>query len=129
MKAAAAGFAEQKRLLEESRNNLLTEFKATGAEVLNKAQEAFLARAQERFGVSEKASEEKLKALLAPVGDRLKSYEDQVAALEKQRVDAFGQLTMLVQTMREGQEQVRAEAARLGNSLTNAPKARGRWGE
>ena len=31
--------------------------------------------------------------------------------------------------MREGQEQVRAEAARLGNSLTNAPKARGRWGE
>jgi DNA recombination protein RmuC len=31
--------------------------------------------------------------------------------------------------MREGQEQVRAEAARLGNSLRNAPKARGRWGE
>jgi DNA recombination protein RmuC len=31
--------------------------------------------------------------------------------------------------MREGQEAVRAEAARLGNSLRNAPKARGRWGE
>ena len=31
--------------------------------------------------------------------------------------------------MREGQEEVRKEAARLGNSLTNAPKARGRWGE
>jgi DNA recombination protein RmuC len=31
--------------------------------------------------------------------------------------------------VREGQEQVRAEAARLGNSLRNAPKARGRWGE
>src|SRR3546814_16811116 len=31
--------------------------------------------------------------------------------------------------MREGQEQVRREAQRLGNSLTNAPKARGRWGE
>src|SRR3546814_20329066 len=31
--------------------------------------------------------------------------------------------------MREGQEQVRRDAQRLGNSLTNAPKARGRWGE
>src|SRR3546814_11792189 len=31
--------------------------------------------------------------------------------------------------MREGQEQVRREAQRLGNSLTNAPTARGRWGE
>src|SRR5688572_26947026 len=31
--------------------------------------------------------------------------------------------------MRAGQEQVRREAQRLGNSLTNAPKARGRWGE
>ena len=41
----------------------------------------------------------------------------------------FGQLGGLIQSLREGQEQVRAEAARLGNSLTNAPKARGRWGE
>lgn len=31
--------------------------------------------------------------------------------------------------MREGQEKVREEAQRLGNSLRNAPKARGRWGE
>ncbi|MFN5903363.1 MAG: DNA recombination protein RmuC, partial [Novosphingobium sp.] len=38
-------------------------------------------------------------------------------------------LTGLIQSLRDGQEAVRAEAARLGNSLTNAPKARGRWGE
>ena len=31
--------------------------------------------------------------------------------------------------MRLSQEEVRKEAQRLGNSLTNAPKARGRWGE
>jgi DNA recombination protein RmuC len=59
----------------------------------------------------------------------LASYEAQVGKLEKERVDAFGQLGGLIQSLREGQEQVRAEAARLGNSLTNAPKARGRWGE
>ena len=128
-RAERAAFAEQKRLLEESRANLLKEFENTGAAVLNKAQEAFLKRAEERLGHSEKASEEKLKALLAPVGDRLKSYEDQVQALEKQRVDAFGQLAGVIEEMRKGQEQVKREAQRLGNSLTNAPKARGRWGE
>jgi DNA recombination protein RmuC len=63
------------------------------------------------------------------VGERLAKYEQQVETLEKQRVDAFGQLTGLIQSMREGQEEVRREAQRLGNSLTNAPKARGRWGE
>ncbi len=128
-RAERAGFAEQKRLLEESRNNLLKEFENTGARVLGAAQEKFLATAAERLGHSEKASEAKLKALLEPVGNRLKAYEDQVSALEAKRVDAFGQLTGLIESMKAGQEEVRREAARLGNSLTNAPKARGRWGE
>jgi DNA recombination protein RmuC len=128
-RAERAAFEEQKRLLEESRSNLLKEFENTGAAVLNRAQEAFLKRAEERLGHSEKASEEKLKALLSPVGEKLASYERQVADLEAKRTDAFGQLTGLIQSMREGQEQVRREAQRLGNSLTNAPKARGRWGE
>jgi DNA recombination protein RmuC len=128
-RAERAAFEEQKRLLEESRSNLLKEFENTGAQVLNRAQEAFLKRAEERLGHSEKASEEKLKALLAPVGDRLKSYEEQVKALEEKRVDAFGQLAGVIEEMRKGQDEVKREAQRLGNSLTNAPKARGRWGE
>lgn len=128
-RAERAAFEEQKRLLEESRANLLKEFENTGAAVLNRAQEAFLRRAEERLGHSEKASEEKLKALLAPVGDRLKSYEEQVKALEEKRVDAFGQLAGVIEEMRKGQDEVKREAQRLGNSLTNAPKARGRWGE
>jgi DNA recombination protein RmuC len=128
-RAERAAFDEQKRLLEESRSNLLKEFENTGAAVLGRAQEAFLKRAEERLGHSEKASEEKLKALLAPVGDRLKSYEEQVKSLEEKRVDAFGQLAGVIEEMRKGQDEVRREAQRLGNSLTNAPKARGRWGE
>jgi DNA recombination protein RmuC len=79
--------------------------------------------------VSEEKSAAQLKSLLAPVDARLKSYEDQVGLLEKQRIDGFGQLAGLIESMRVGQEAVRAEAARLGNSLRNAPKARGRWGE
>ncbi|WP_209347093.1 DNA recombination protein RmuC [Pontixanthobacter sp. CEM42] len=129
LKAQAAGFAEQKKLLEESREKLLKEFENTGAQVLGKAQEAFLRRADERFKQSEETGEQKIKALLEPVGQRLKNYEEQVATLEAKRVDAFGQLTGLIDNMQKGQEEVRREAQRLGNSLTNAPKARGRWGE
>lgn len=129
LREKTANFEEQKRLLVEAREELLKEFQNTGHAVLSKAQEALLERAAERLGHSEKASEEKLKALLQPVGDRLAKYEQQVEALEAKRVDAFGQLTGLIEAMKAGQEEVRREAARLGNSLTNAPKARGRWGE
>ena len=129
LKANAANFDEQKRLLLAAQEALTKEFEAAGAKVLEGAQEAFLKRAAARFDESEKASSERLRTLLAPVGERLKSYEEQVTALEAKRVDSFGQLTGLIEGMRTGQEQVRAEAARLGNSLRNAPKARGRWGE
>lgn len=129
LKANAVHFDEQKRLLLEAQEGLKREFEAAGAKVLAGAQEAFLKRAEDRFSESEKASAERLKGLLEPVGQRLKSYEEQVSVLEAKRVDAFGQLTGQIEAMRAGQEQVRAEAARLGNSLRNAPKARGRWGE
>ena len=129
LKANAVHFDEQKRLLLEAQEALKKEFEAAGAKVLEGAQEAFLKRAQDRFSESEKTSAERLRTLLEPVGQRLAAYEAQVGKLEKERVDAFGQLGGLIQSMREGQEQVRAEAARLGNSLRNAPKARGRWGE
>ena len=127
--ANAANFAEQKAGLLTAQASLKAEFEAAGAKILGQAQEALLNRAQERFAQSEEKNEARIKALLEPVGQRLASYEAQVGKLEKERVDAFGQLGGLIQSLREGQEQVRAEAARLGNSLTNAPKARGRWGE
>ncbi|WP_442947086.1 DNA recombination protein RmuC [Novosphingobium sp.] len=129
LEADATNFAEQKRLLIEAQEVLRREFENAGNKVLEKAQEAFMARAQERFSQSEEKAAQSLRALLAPVDQRLRSYEEQVGKLEKDRVDAFGNLTGLIQAMRDGQEQVRAEAARLGNSLRNAPKARGRWGE
>ena len=129
MRANAESFAEQKRLLIEAQDVLKREFEVAGNKVLASAQEAFLKRAQERLAVSEEKSAEQIKALLAPVDARLKSYEEQVKVLETQRVDAFGQLNGVISELRAGQEQVRAEAARLGNSLRNAPKARGRWGE
>lgn len=108
---------------------MLAQFKATGGEVLAKAQEQFLEAARVRLGHSEKASEEKIKALLDPVGQQLDNYRKQVAELETKRVDDFGSLRAQISEMQKGQEAVKREAQRLGDSLRNAPKARGRWGE
>ena len=127
--ADAANFEEKTRLLVEAQEALRKEFENAGNRVLEKAQETFLQRAEARFTESEKANAERIAAVLAPVGQRLQRYEEQVAGLEAKRVDAFGQLFGQIEALRAGQEQVRAEAQRLGNSLTNAPKARGRWGE
>ena len=129
LEADAANFADRERLLLEARETLLKEFQNAGAKVLGEAQKSFLERAGERFDHAEKANEARIKALLEPVGVKLTSYEEQVRKLEQERVDAFGNLAGLIEGMRVGQEQIRAEAARLGNSLRNAPKARGRWGE
>lgn len=129
LREKSANFEEQKRLLVEAQEVLRKEFENAGAKVLEGAQEAFLRRAGARFEESEKTNAERIRLILAPVGERLKSYEEQVAGLEAKRMDAFGQLNGQIEQLRVGQEQVRAEAVRLGNSLRNAPKARGRWGE
>ncbi len=129
LKADASNFADRERLLIEAREALRQEFEAAGAKVLEGAQESFLKRAHDRFSQSEDKSEARIRALLAPVGERLKSYEEQVASLEAKRADSFSHLNGVIEEMRAGQEAIRSEARRLGNSLTNAPKARGRWGE
>lgn len=122
-------FEEQKAALGEAKELLSAHFGEIGQKLLGEAQAVFLQRADERFHQAGEKNEERLKHLLAPVGERLKAYEDQVGKIEKERVEAYGNLQGLIGEMKAGQQQVREEAARLVNSLRNAPKARGRWGE
>lgn len=129
LKANAANFDEQKQALVDSKDSLLKEFQLTGAKVLEQAQDKFAQKAKEQFGQSEKANKEAVASLLKPVDDRLKSYEQQVQNLEKQRIDAFGSLRAQIDEMQKGQQAVQAEAMKLSSALTAGPKARGRWGE
>ncbi|RIV91120.1 DNA recombination protein RmuC [Aurantiacibacter xanthus] len=129
LRANVANFDEQKRLLVNAREEMLREFQNTGNAVLSKAQEKFIADAAARLGDAEAKNKEAVANLLKPVSERLEKYERTVGTLEQQRVNAFGELKGLLDRMHLSQEEVRREAQRLGNSLTNAPKARGRWGE
>ncbi len=108
---------------------LTGQFRELAGEMLSQTQEAFLKRAEDRFSQSETAAGQNLKALLQPVNERLQRYEEGVAKVEAERRDAFGELKGQIEQMRIGQERVSSEAAKLVNSLRNAPKSRGRWGE
>jgi len=124
-----AGFEARLVELRDAKEALGQQFSEVGNKLLGEAQRAFLERAEERFRQSEEKSGDQLKALLQPVSERLQRYEEGVAKVEAERRDAFGDLKGLIQSMRDGQEKVSSEAARLVNSLRAAPKARGRWGE
>jgi DNA recombination protein RmuC len=123
--------AAEARLVElrEAKEALSAQFSEVGAKLLGEAQKAFLERADQRFAQADEKSGERLKALLTPVETTLKRYEEGVTRVEKERTEAYGNLTGLIGAMRDGQEAVRGEAAKLVNALRAAPKARGRWGE
>src|SRR3546814_782329 len=122
-------YQDQLIALKEQGEALKAEFGQLAARALEMAQKNFLERADQRFSQAGEKSEAQLKALLQPVEATLKRYEDGVVKVERERQEAYGKLTGMIETMRAGQDAVRSEAAKLVNALRSAPKARGRWGE
>jgi DNA recombination protein RmuC len=122
-------FDEQLAALSQAKDLLAGQFSEISQKLLHDAQSRFLQRADERFKESESAAGQRLSALLQPVHERLEKYESAVGKVEAERREAFGNLHGLMESMRVSNEAVKTEAQRLGNSLRNAPKARGRWGE
>ena len=127
--AREEAFEAQLAGLREAKEALAAQFSEVGGKILGEAQRQFLERAEARFKQSEEATGQGLKALLAPVHERLTRYEEAVGKVEAERREAFGNLHGLMESLRQSNESVKTEAQRLGNSLRNAPKARGRWGE
>ncbi len=127
--AARIELAELRVKAEGLEERLTGQFREVAGTMLAETQAAFLKRAEDRFKESESVAGQNLKALLQPVTERLQRYEEGVAKVEAERRDAFGELKGQIEQMRIGQERVSQEAAKLVNSLRNAPKSRGRWGE
>ena len=129
LEADARNFDQRMEDLKQSKDALAAQFRTIGDQLLEKAQKDFLDKAGERFTAADKASEIKLKELLAPVETTLKRYEEGLAKVEKERVDHYAGLREAVELVRTGQGQVRDETRNLVNALRSSPKARGRWGE
>lgn len=129
LKADARNFEVRLAEIVAAKDALSAQFSEVGAKLLSEAHKDFLNRANQRFDQASERNEAQLKAVLAPVGERLKSYEEQVAKVERERTEAYGHLTGLIDTMRTGQEAVASETARLAFSLRGNPKIPGDWGQ
>lgn len=97
--------------------------------ILGEAQKSFLERADQRFNQAGDSNEAKLKALLDPVKDTLKRYEEGLTRIEKEREGSYRALGEAVAQLTQGNAGVVRETQRLANVMRSSPKARGRWGE
>lgn len=65
---------------------------------------------------------------LAPVSSSLERLGDQVAMLERERIEQYSALSSQLTTAREGHEELRRTTASLASALRST-SARGQWGE
>lgn len=129
LEADARNHEKQLRQLVEAKESLTAQFSEVGAKMLETAQRQFLERADQRFDQANEKGGEKIAKLLQPVHQRLATYEESIKKIEKERTESYAGITATIEQVRQGQDRVQQEAARLVNSLRNAPKSRGRWGE
>lgn len=129
LEADARNHEKQLKQLAEAKESLSAQFSEVGAKMLETAQRQFLERADQRFDQANEKGGEKIAKLLQPVHQRLATYEESIKKIEKERTESYAGITATIEQVRQGQDRVQQEAARLVNSLRNAPKSRGRWGE
>lgn len=129
LEADARNHEKQLQQLVEAKETLSAQFSEVGAKMLETAQRQFLERADQRFEQANEKGGEKIAKLLQPVHQRLATYEESIKKIEKERTESYAGITATIEQVRQGQDRVQQEAARLVNSLRNAPKSRGRWGE
>ncbi|MGZ2411447.1 DNA recombination protein RmuC [Sphingomonas sp. F9_3S_D5_B_2] len=113
-KAFEARLAE----IKDAKESLSAQFQEIAGKLLGDARKTFLEQAGERFTQT-----------VTPVEALLKSYQEKLQTIEKERVDHYAGLREVVDLVRTGQGQVRDETRNLVNALRSAPKTRGRWGE
>ncbi|WP_249714040.1 DNA recombination protein RmuC [Rhizomonospora bruguierae] len=73
-------------------------------------------------------SQEAVARAVAPLHETLRRYEQRVAELERERVDAYAELREQVRAMSTVSGELRTETKQLVSAL-RAPQVRGRWGE
>ena len=111
-------FQQQIEALKDAKESLSAQFHEIASKLLGDARKTFLEQAGEKFTQA-----------VSPVEVLLKTYQEKLQTIEKERVDHYAGLREAVDLVRTGQGQVRDETRHLVNALRASPKARGRWGE
>jgi DNA recombination protein RmuC len=110
-------------------------FQALSAEALRRNNESFLQLARTELERTAEASRTDLRAretaidaLVAPIRDRLATFDAKLHAMEVARAETLGALAQRLDTVTASSESLRQETAKLASAL-RAPNVRGRWGE
>jgi DNA recombination protein RmuC len=111
-------FQQQIETLKEAKESLSAQFHEIAIKLLGEARKTFLDQAGEKFTQA-----------VSPVETLLKTYQEKLQTIEKERVDHYAGIREVVEQVKAGQGQVRDETRHLVNALRASPKARGRWGE
>jgi len=102
----------------ERTSQLETQFTQLATSALENNRDLFLSQAEDRLGIA-----------LRPVRERLQKYEEQVAKVEQDRTEAYGNIKGLVEAMQGRLETLTGETSRLVMSLKGNPKTPGDWGQ
>src|SRR5947209_11368582 len=111
-------FEQQIAALKDAKESLSAQFHEIANKLLGDARKTFLEQAGEKFTQA-----------VSPVETLLKTYQEKLQTIEKERVDHYAGIREVVEQVKTGQGQVRDETRHLVNALRASPKARGRWGE
>ncbi|HET7922461.1 MAG TPA: DNA recombination protein RmuC [Gammaproteobacteria bacterium] len=118
-----------------ARQELENTFKAVAGDALRQNNQAFIELATQNLGKFQAEARGDLEKrqqafaeLVKPISDTLKKTETQIHEIEKERKEAYGNITRYLGSMNEAQSQLQAETRNLVQALRR-PEVRGQWGE
>jgi DNA recombination protein RmuC len=127
---------EEKRLLDEARQELSDAFNALASEALKSNNRAFIELAKSTFETIQaqakgdlETRQKAIEGVVSPLREAVERYEKQILEMEKAREKAYGTLDEQLRTLGAANQKLQEETTHLASALSSPLKARGRWGE
>jgi DNA recombination protein RmuC len=127
--------AEREAAVTQAEQRLAATFARVANESLSSSSETFLRLAQENLSKHQVAAAAELTerqtaiaALVQPIQEVLSKAAQQIAEIEKARLESFGSIRTQLASMTAGQQELQQETRNLVSALRR-PQVRGQWGE
>lgn len=127
--------AERDQIFDAATSRLSVAFSSLANQSLKSNSENFLRLAEQSLGAQHERAkremgerEQAVENLVKPIRDALQQSQQQIAALEKARSEAYGGIKSQLESMQLSQQSLTHETQNLVNALRR-PQVRGRWGE
>jgi DNA recombination protein RmuC len=135
LREESAADQERERTLLQTEERLARVFDGLARQSLQESTRSFLELARENLGRHQEAAkgdlkerEKAIEGLVAPIREALLRTERQIGEIEKERHQAFGSISALLDAMNRSQVALSSETRNLVNALRR-PEVRGQWGE